>query len=135
LNRLMIHFKSFFIHVLGVPVITECTCLFLYQEVTTKILDLMEGKPDLIIGNYTDGNFAATLMAGKLGITQATIAHALEKTKYENSDVKWKELESKYHFPCQFMADIVAMNATDFIIASTYQEIAGRLENCPHFSE
>jgi hypothetical protein len=27
------------------------------------------------------------------------------------------------------------MNATDFIIASTYQEIAGRLENCLHFSE
>ncbi|KAJ6959791.1 sucrose synthase 5-like [Populus alba x Populus x berolinensis] len=95
------------------------------QEVTTKILDLMEGNPDLIIGNYSDGNLAATLMAGKLGVTQATIAHALEKTKYENSDVKWKELQSKYHFPCQFMADIVAMNATDFVIASTYQEIAG----------
>ncbi|KAJ6959797.1 hypothetical protein NC653_037993 [Populus alba x Populus x berolinensis] len=96
-----------------------------FDEVTTKILDLMEGNPDLIIGNYSDGNLAATLMAGKLGVTQATIAHALEKTKYENSDVKWKELQSKYHFPCQFMADIVAMNATDFVIASTYQEIAG----------
>ncbi|KAJ6752712.1 SUCROSE SYNTHASE 5 [Salix koriyanagi] len=95
------------------------------QEATAKILDLMEGKPDLIIGNYTDGNLAATLMAGKLGVTQATIAHALEKTKYEDSDVKWKELDAKYHFPCQFMADTVAMNATDFIIASTYQEIAG----------
>ncbi|KAB5516767.1 hypothetical protein DKX38_027415 [Salix brachista] len=95
------------------------------DEATTKILDLMEGKPDLIIGNYTDGNLAATLMAGKLGVTQATIAHALEKTKYEDSDVKWKELDAKYHFPCQFMADTVAMNATDFIIASTYQEIAG----------
>jgi sucrose synthase len=86
----------------------------------------MQGKPDLIIGNYTDGNLAATLMASKLGITQATIAHALEKTKYENSDVKWKELDPKYHFSCQFMADTIAMNATDFIIASTYQEIAGR---------
>ncbi|KAG5247250.1 sucrose synthase [Salix suchowensis] len=98
------------------------------QDVIAKILDLMEGKPDLIIGNYTDGNLAATLMASKLGITQATIAHALEKTKYENSDVKWKELDPKYHFSCQYMADTIAMNATDFIIASTYQEIAGSKE-------
>lgn len=58
--------------------------------------------------------------------TQGTIAHALEKTKYEDSDAKWKELESKYHFSCQFTADIISMNATDFIITSTYQEIAGR---------
>ncbi|KAG5247254.1 sucrose synthase [Salix suchowensis] len=87
------------------------------QDVITKILDLMEGKPDLIIGNYTDGNLAATLMASKLGITQ-----------YENSDVKWKELDPKYHFSCQYMADTIAMNATDFIIASTYQEIAGSKE-------
>jgi len=58
---------------------------------------------------------------------QGTIAHALEKTKYEDSDVKWKELDPKYHFSCQFMADTIAMNASDFIITSTYQEIAGRL--------
>jgi hypothetical protein len=30
----------------------------------------MEGKPDLIIGNYTDGNLVASLMASKLGVTQ-----------------------------------------------------------------
>lgn len=60
---------------------------------------------------------------------QGTIAHALEKTKYEDSDIKWKELDPKYHFSCQFIADTIAMNATDFVIASTYQEIAGRLEN------
>ncbi|MCH92366.1 sucrose synthase 6-like, partial [Trifolium medium] len=40
------------------------------QDATTKILNLMEGKPDLIIGNYTDGNLAASLMASKLKITQ-----------------------------------------------------------------
>ncbi|KAJ1377368.1 Sucrose synthase [Sesbania bispinosa] len=88
------------------------------QDATTKILDLMEGKPDLVIGNYTDGNLVASLMARKLGITQGTIAHALEKTKYEDSDVKWKELDPKYHFSCQFMADTVAMNASDFIITT-----------------
>jgi hypothetical protein len=50
----------------------------------------------------------------------------LEKTKYEDSDVKWKELDAKYHFSCQFTADMIAMNSADFIITSTYQEIAGR---------
>ncbi|KAF8407495.1 hypothetical protein HHK36_006629 [Tetracentron sinense] len=95
------------------------------QDATAKIIDHMEGKPDLIIGNYSDGNMVASLMASKLGIIQGTIAHALEKTKYEDSDIKWKELDSKYHFSCQFTADIIAMNAADFIITSTYQEIAG----------
>ncbi|KAI4347346.1 hypothetical protein L6164_008162 [Bauhinia variegata] len=95
------------------------------QDATTKILELMDGKPDLIIGNYTDGNLVASLMASKLGITQATIAHALEKTKYEDSDAKWKQFDPKYHFSCQFTADMIAMNAADFIITSTFQEIAG----------
>ncbi|GLT57694.1 hypothetical protein SLA2020_306480 [Shorea laevis] len=98
------------------------------QDATVKILDVMKVKPDLIIGNYSDGNLVASLVASKLGITQATIAHALEKTKYENSDIRWKDFDTKYHFSCQFMADTIAMNATDFIITSTYQEIAGSKE-------
>ncbi|ESW24585.1 hypothetical protein PHAVU_004G142800 [Phaseolus vulgaris] len=95
------------------------------QDATAKILDIMEDKPDLIIGNYTDGNLVASLMASKLGVTQATIAHALEMTKYEDSDAKWMAFDDKYHFSCQFSVDIIAMNAADFIITSTYQEIAG----------
>ncbi|KAL2578216.1 hypothetical protein AAZX31_16G193400 [Glycine max] len=95
------------------------------QDATAKIFDLMEDKPDLIIGNYTDGNLVSSLMASKLGVTQATIAHALEKTKYEDSDAKWMAFDEKYHFSCQFTADIISMNAADFIITSTYQEIAG----------
>ncbi|KAM3215520.1 hypothetical protein ACQJBY_067501 [Aegilops geniculata] len=98
------------------------------QDASAKILDILEGKPDLIIGNYTDGNLVASLMSSKLGVTQGTIAHALEKTKYENSDAKWRELDQKYHFSCQFTADMIAMNTTDFIITSTYQEIAGSKE-------
>jgi sucrose synthase len=44
----------------------------------------------------------------------------MEKTKYEDSDVKWRELDQKYHFSCQFTTDMIAMNTTDFIITSTY---------------
>ncbi len=83
------------------------------------------GRPDLIIGNYSDGNLVASIMAPRLGVTQCTIAHALEKTKYLYSDLYWKENEDRYHFSCQFTADLIAMNAADFIITSTYQEIAG----------
>ncbi|KAI8523866.1 hypothetical protein RHMOL_Rhmol13G0105300 [Rhododendron molle] len=75
--------------------------------------------------SQANGNLVASLMSNKLGVTLGTIAHALEKTKYEDSDVKWKELDPKYHFSCQFAADIIAMNSADFIITSTYQEIAG----------
>nr|GMD49226.1 sucrose synthase 7-like [Ipomoea batatas] len=95
------------------------------KDAACKIIEMMEGNPDLIIGNYTDGNLVASLMASKLGIPLGTIAHALEKTKYEDSDLKWKEFEPKYHFSCQFTADMIAMNSADFIITSTYQEIAG----------
>ncbi|CAI0388001.1 unnamed protein product, partial [Linum tenue] len=58
-------------------------------------------------------------------ILRCTIAHALEKTKYPNSDLYWKKFDEKYHFSCQFTADLLAMNNADFIITSTYQEIAG----------
>ncbi|CAN1180308.1 Sucrose synthase 6 [Linum perenne] len=95
------------------------------QDSTKAILDHTEGKPDLIMGNYSDGNLVATLVANKLGVTLGTIAHALEKTKYEDSDATWKDLDPKYHFSCQFTADMIAMNSADFIVSSTYQEIAG----------
>ncbi|KAF0926117.1 hypothetical protein E2562_021830 [Oryza meyeriana var. granulata] len=98
------------------------------QDASAKILDILDGKPDLIIGNYTDGNLVASLLSNKLGVTQGIIAHALEKTKYEDSDVKWREMDQKYHFSCQFTADMIAMNTSDFIITSTYQEIAGSKE-------
>ncbi|MBL0379290.1 MAG: hypothetical protein JKP90_06380 [Desulfofustis sp. PB-SRB1] len=61
----------------------------------------------------------------KFGVTQCTIAHALEKTKYLYSALYWQDMEEQYHFSCQFTADLIAMNSSDFIITSTYQEIAG----------
>nr|BDC53325.1 sucrose synthase 2 [Dianthus caryophyllus] len=95
------------------------------EDVASEFSAELQAKPDLIIGNYSDGNIVASLLAHKLGVTQCTIAHALEKTKYPNSDIYWKSFEEKYHFSCQFTADLIAMNHTDFIITSTFQEIAG----------
>ena len=46
-------------------------------------------KPDLIIGNYSDGNLVASLLAHRMFVTQCNIAHALEKTKYQDADIKW----------------------------------------------
>lgn len=95
------------------------------HEAEQAILQRLGRTPDLVIGNYSDGNLAAYLIAQKLGVTQCTIAHALEKTKYLYSDLYWKDMEEQYHFSCQFTADMIAMNSSDFIISSTYQEIAG----------
>lgn len=95
------------------------------EESTQEILAQLQGRPDLIIGNYSDGNLVATLLAQKLNVTQCNIAHALEKSKYLYSDLFWQQNESDYHFSCQFTADLIAMNSADFIITSTYQEIAG----------
>lgn len=86
------------------------------------------GRPDLVIGNYSDGNLVASLLSQRLGITQCNIAHALEKTKYLHSDLYWRENEAEYHFSSQYTADLIAMNTADFIITSTYQEIAGTEE-------
>lgn len=90
-----------------------------------ELLAELGGRPDLIVGNYSDGNLVASLMSRRLGVTQCNIAHALEKTKYLYSDLYWRENDPQYHFSCQFTADLIAMNMADFIITSTYQEIAG----------
>ncbi|MBE0567247.1 MAG: sucrose synthase [Krumholzibacteria bacterium] len=90
-----------------------------------ELLAELGGRPDLLIGNYSDGNLVASLLSQKLGVTQCNIAHALEKTKYLLSDIYWRDLEDQYHFSCQFTADLIAMNTADFIITSTFQEIAG----------
>ncbi|MFA9411389.1 MAG: sucrose synthase [Deltaproteobacteria bacterium] len=82
-------------------------------------------RPDFIIGNYSDGNLVASILAHRLGVTQCNIAHALEKTKYLLSDLHWQEHEADHHFAAQYTADLMAMNTADFIITSTYQEIAG----------
>ncbi|KAI3514679.1 hypothetical protein L1887_13288 [Cichorium endivia] len=95
------------------------------EDAASEISAELHGTPDLIIGNYSDGNLVASLLSYKMGVTQCNIAHALEKTKYPDSDLYWKKFDEKYHFSCQFTADLLAMNNADFIITSTYQEIAG----------
>jgi len=40
------------------------------QDVANEIAGELQAKPDLIIGNYSDGNLVASLLAHKLGVTQ-----------------------------------------------------------------
>lgn len=94
-------------------------------EAERELLAELRGQPDFIVGNYSDGNLVASVMASRLGVTQCNIAHALEKTKYLYSDLHWREHDEEHHFACQYTADLIAMNTADFIITSTYQEIAG----------
>ncbi len=94
-------------------------------EVERELLAEMGHRPDLVIGNYSDGNMVASILAHRLEVTQCNVAHALEKSKYVLSDLYWQNNDDHYHFSTQFTADLIAMNMADFIITSTYQEIAG----------
>lgn len=98
-------------------------------EVEREALARFGGSPDLIVGNYSDGNLVASLLSQRLGVTQCNIAHALEQTKYLHSALYWRENEVQYHFASQYTADLIAMNSADFIVTSTFQEIAGTSES------
>ena len=95
------------------------------DDAANELLSEFQGRPDLIIGNYSDGNLVASLLSDKFDVIQCTIAHALEKTKYAFSDIQWQDNEQDYHFSIQYTADIYSMNKSDFIITSTLQEIIG----------
>jgi sucrose synthase len=95
------------------------------HDIEREALAQLSGSPDLIIGNYSDGNLVASLISKRIGVTQCNIAHALEQSKYLHSALYWRETEAQYHFNCQYTADLMAMNSADFIITSTFQEIAG----------
>jgi sucrose synthase len=95
------------------------------EDASKELLGEFQGRPDLVIGNYSDGNLVASLLSDKFDVIQCTIAHALEKTKYAYSDIQWQEKEQDYHFSIQYTADIFSMNKSDFIITSTLQEIIG----------
>jgi sucrose synthase len=94
-------------------------------DARTELISEFQGRPDLIIGNYSDGNLVASLLSDYLDVIQCTIAHALEKTKYLFSDLYWERMDGDYHFSVQFTADMISMNKSDFVIASTFQEVAG----------
>ncbi|MBT8368719.1 MAG: sucrose synthase, partial [Deltaproteobacteria bacterium] len=95
------------------------------EDASIELGSEFQGRPDLIIGNYSDGNLVASLLSDKFDVIQCTIAHALEKTKYAFSDLNWQENENDYHFSLQYTADLFSMNKSDFIITSTLQEIIG----------
>lgn len=95
------------------------------EQSATELLSQFGGRPDLIIGNYSDGNLVATLLSDRLNVIQCNISHALEKNKYPQANLHWQQWEKDYHFSLQFIADILSMNKADFVITSTLQEIFG----------
>ncbi len=95
------------------------------EESKQLVLTELLGKPDLIVGHYTDGNLVAHRLAEDLDVTHCACIHALEKTKYLLSDMYWADMEQDYHFSMQFTADLIAYNSADFILSSSYREVAG----------
>jgi sucrose synthase len=103
------------------------------NEAEKGLLAHFQGKPDLMVGNYTDGNLVAFLLARRLKVPHCMIAHALEKPKYLFSDLYWQDLEDPYHFSLLYTADLIGMNAADFIVTSSYQEIMGTPDTTGQF--
>lgn len=97
---------------------------FAEESCRVVVTELM-GKPDFIIGHYTDGNLVAHRLADMLDSTHCACVHALEKTKYLLSDAHWGDLEGQYRFSMHFTADLLAYNSADFIVSSSFREIAG----------
>ena len=52
------------------------------QDVAVEIGKELQGKPDLIIGNYSDGNIVASLLAHKLGVTQVSSLRLIAHVSY-----------------------------------------------------
>lgn len=95
------------------------------EDSTHVVVSELMGKPDLILGHYSDGNLVAHRLAENLDVTHCAVVHALEKTKYLLSDMHWAAMEHDYRFSMHFTADLIAYNSADFIISSSYREIGG----------
>jgi len=110
------------------------------DELKQECMALFGSAPDQVIGHYSDGNLVASLLARDLNSMQCNIAHTLEQSRYQFSDVNWRDFDERYHFSCQYTADIISMNTADMIITSTKQEIAGsgnspgQYETCNRFT-
>ncbi|KAJ9181880.1 hypothetical protein P3X46_005926 [Hevea brasiliensis] len=88
------------------------------DDASNEIAAELQGVPDLIIGNYSDGNLVASLLSYKLGITQACRV-------FKINILKMQKYEDKHHFASQFTADLITMNNADFIITNTAFTLPG----------
>lgn len=43
------------------------------QDVASEITAELQGFPDFIVGNYSDGNLVSSLLAYKMGVTQVSL--------------------------------------------------------------
>jgi sucrose synthase len=50
--------------------LTKVVSSFCIQDAAGEIAAELQGTPDFIIGNYSDGNLVASLLSYKMGITQ-----------------------------------------------------------------
>ncbi|MDA1235079.1 MAG: sucrose synthase [Acidobacteria bacterium] len=95
------------------------------EDSKAAVAEELMGTPDLIIGNYSDGNLVAHRLAEDWGCTHGACVHALEKTKYLFSDLHWQDMESDYNFSIHFTADLLGYNSADCIVSSSYREVGG----------
>ncbi|KAJ0974325.1 hypothetical protein J5N97_016290 [Dioscorea zingiberensis] len=69
------------------------------EERATELKEEWQAIPDLILGNYNEGNLVASLLALKLVVNQHATAHDLQQKKHSNSDMNWNKFENQFHLP------------------------------------
>ena len=62
-------------------------------RIVVTLAAVLSASPALAQGSSDP---VATLLAQRLGVTQCTIAHALEKSKYLYSDLYWQDNDAQY---------------------------------------
>ena len=77
-----------------------------------------------VLADLTGMHASGTIKAASVPLKQSLALPAFARLMHAAARCR-KKLDEQYHFSCQFTADLIAMNASDFIITSTFQEIAG----------
>lgn len=59
----------------GNDIIAKITSITVFsaQDASNEIAAELQGVPDLIIGNYSDGNLVASLLSHKMGVTEVRV--------------------------------------------------------------
>ena len=69
-ETIVFHFPRYTKFCINIQLLSQILNVYDFQDVAKEIALELKAKPDLIIGNYSEGNLVASLLANKLGVTQ-----------------------------------------------------------------
>ncbi|MCF7887458.1 MAG: glycosyltransferase, partial [Candidatus Omnitrophica bacterium] len=84
--------------------------------------------PDVVMGNYSDGNLVATVLAQRYQALQQGMSHALElpsffKGKVSSDKSTWEKLHKQYYLPLMVLSDLIYAKSADISFANSSNDI------------